>query len=94
MTCFNEIIEIMRGNGVEEIDFLHRYNKPTIKKDGIKYEIISIAIPDDGKNALELTAIPNYSFCLHHLTMDESWRTSSWKHVLGLVKMEIERWNG
>lgn len=94
MTYINEIREAMRENGVLEINFLYHYTKPTIQKDGIKYEILSIVIPDDGETTLELTTIPRYDFCLHYLTMDESWRTSSWKHVLDIVETEIKRWNG
>ena len=52
MTYINEIRETMRENGVLEINFLYHYTKPTIQKDGIKYEILSIVIPDDGETTL------------------------------------------
>lgn len=86
-----QIREKMGELGTDCVEFIYHRNKPVIQKDGIRYEIMMIDCPEDGDSTLSLSGIPNYSFRLAHLEMDESWRITSWKKILKVVESEIDR---
>ena len=79
MTHAEEISAMMKSAGVNSIDFVFSYNKP------------SIFAPDDGDTELVLSARPTYNWRLVDLHMDESWRESSWRKIRGLVEREISK---
>jgi len=91
MDYINEIREMMEGAGFADLTFVYHHNKPTIQKDGIKYEILGIYAPLEGEETIDLDAIPNYGWVLKTLTMDRTWRASSWRHIRDMVKNEIKR---
>ena len=88
-THVDRIGAMMRGAGINSIEFLFRNRKPRIQRDGITYEILSILTPDDGDKELIIGAMPSYAWKLVNLFMDESWRESSWKKIRGIVEREI-----
>ena len=91
MDYINEIREMMEGAGLTGLTFVYHYNKPTIQKDGIKYEILGIYAPEEGEATIDLDAKPNYEWVLKNLTMDRTWRASSWRHIRDVVKNELKR---
>ena len=85
------IIDLMKSEGIDNLDFFYFKNKPTVQKDGDKYEILSIDLMDD---TLEITGVkvwPSYEHQLTHLTMDNTWRRTSINHIKDIVSLEINK---
>ena len=86
------IINLMKEEGIESLDFFYRNNKPTVQKDGCKYEILSIEPIDE--NSIEMTGImvaPCYQHSLTYLTVDSTWRRTSVNHIKDIVQQEISK---
>ena len=89
------IINLMEEKGITELHFIFHKNKPTVQKDGIKYEIISIYLEDvDGieEKLIFLDGIkvyPCYEYKLIPLLVDNTWRKTSINHIENIVKQEI-----
>ena len=81
------IAKMMKKREYESLNFLGVKNKPTIQKDGIKYEIISINLLDD--DTLKLCVIPCHHFQLQYLTVDSTWRKTSINHLKDIVRQRI-----
>jgi len=74
--------------GMEEVSFMFRRTKPTIQKDGFRYEILAI-YEDEGFVYLDAIQVyPGFRFALDVLKMDETWREASWKKVHKIVERE------
>lgn len=86
------IVELMKSKGVESLDFFYHKSKPTVQKDGYKYEILTIEPIDE--NSIEMTVImvaPCYEHKLTCLTVDSTWRRTSVNHIKDIVKQEIKK---
>ena len=97
MNYLDEIREMTREHGVEEINFIYHKTRPTIQRKGDTYEIMGINILGRGKDTIEIEAIkirPSFVFKVQYLDMDETWRKTSWEKVKRIIKTEIDRWNG
>lgn len=85
-------INLMKSEGIESLDFFYHKHRPTVQKDGNKYEILSIDLTEDDN--IELTAIkvyPSYEHMLHYLTVDSTWKKTSVNHISNIIKKEINR---
>lgn len=94
MNYNQEIREMLKEVGYgSTISFFYQPNKPTIQKDGIRYEILEIFVPDwDYELCIDAVPCPgNGGWKLHHLYVNESWRKSSWKHIRDIVENELKR---
>lgn len=93
MKKIEEIINLLKSNDLEGgVDFLCLKNKPTIQKNGDRYEVFSISPTDDGK--LEITGMkvyPSFSYSLSYLTVDSRWRSTSIDHIKKIIQDEINR---
>jgi hypothetical protein len=92
MKKIEEIINLLKSNDLEGVDFLCLKNKPTIQKNGDRYEVFSISPTDDG--TLEITGMkvyPSYEFKLSYLTVDSRWRSTSIDHIKEIIQEEINR---
>jgi len=81
----------MKEEGIENLDFFYSKKRPTVQKDGDKYEIISI---DTDGESLEMTGIkvyPCYEHKLTYLTVDDTWRRTSVNHIKDIVQQEINK---
>ena len=86
------IINIMKEEGIESLDFFYHKNRPTVQKDGNKYEILSIDLIDE--NSIEMTGImvaPCYQHSLTYLTVDSTWKKTSVNHIANIIKKEINK---
>ena len=86
------IINLMKEAGVESLDFFYHKSRPTVQKDGCKYEILTIEPIDE--NSIEMTSImvaPCYEHKLTYLTMDNTWRKTSVDHIKNIVQQEINK---
>lgn len=86
------IVELMKSEGLESLDFFYHQNKPTVQKDGSRYEILSIEPIDE--NSIEMTGImvyPCYEHKLQYLTVDNTWRRTSINHIKNIVQQEINK---
>ena len=84
------IIRLMKNEGIESLDFFYLKSRPTIQKDGNKYEILSIDLIED--DAIELTVIkvyPSYKYALQYLTVDSTWKKISVNRIANIIKKEI-----
>lgn len=82
----------MKEEYIECLDFIYHKTKPTVQKDGNKYEIITIEPIDD--ESIEMSAVkvyPGYEHKLTYLTVDNTWRKSSINHIKDIVSNEINR---
>jgi hypothetical protein len=92
------IVNLMKEAGVESLDFIYHKNKPTVQKDGDKYEILSIYL-EDVENAEDeqllwidgVKVYPSYEHKLHPLLVDSSWRRTSVNHIKNIVQQEINK---
>lgn len=73
------------------LSFIYHYNKPSIRKDGIRYDILSIDLDADVEGRLIVQAIPDYGWCLKELIVDDSWRSTSWDNIARIVRRETDR---
>lgn len=86
------IIKLMEREGIESLDFFYHKHRPTVQKDGYKYEILNIGLTED--NSVELTGIqvyPSYEYKLQYLTVDSTWRRTSVNHIQNIVQQEINK---
>lgn len=86
------IINLMKEEGIESLDFFYHKSRPTVQKDGFKYEILTIEPIDE--NSIEMTGImvaPCYEHKLTYLTVDSTWRRTSVNHIKDIVKQEISK---
>ena len=86
------IINLMKEEGIESLDFFYHKNRPTVQKDGFKYEILTIEPIDE--NSIEMTGImvaPCYEHKLTYLTMDSTWRRTSVNHIKNIVQQELNK---
>lgn len=93
MNKIEEILNILKEEGVDSLDFLYHQNKPTVQKDGDRYEIMSISSGEE-EGTLEITGIkvyPSFEFKLSYLTVDSRWRSTSVNHIREIVQNEINR---
>lgn len=93
MKKIEEIINLLKSNDLEGgVDFFCLKNKPTIQKNGDRYEVFSISPTDDGN--LEITGMkiyPSFSWSLSYLTVDSRWRSTSIDHIKKIIQEEINR---
>ena len=80
------IIKLIENEGGGFLDFFFHKNKPTIQKDGYKYEIFSIELTED--RTVELTGLQVYP-C--HLKVDSTWRKTSLNHIQNIIQKEISK---
>ena len=88
----NRILDIMKGEGIESLDFFYHKNRPTVQKDGDRYEIMSISLQEN--DTVEITGIkvyPSYEHKLTYLTVDNTWRNTSINHIQNIVQQEINK---
>lgn len=90
MNKIEEICNLMNEAGLDSIDFLLYRNKPTIQKEGIKYEILFIEPTDE--SSIRLTGIPSYSWCIKDLYMNESWSKNTINKISRIVKEKIAQY--
>ena len=86
------VINLMKGEGIETLDFFYHKNRPTVQKDGDRYEIMSITLQEN--DTVEITGIkvyPSYEFKLSYLTVDSGWRSTSVNHIREIVQNEINK---
>ena len=82
------IKRMLEDAGMMDLSFLYRRNKPTIQKDGYRYEILSIS-EDEGFLYMDAIQVyPSYRFAIDILKMDGSWREASWRKVYAIVEKE------
>ena len=89
-TAMESIIDIMKGEGVKSLDFICSRNRPTVWKDGDRYEIQSITLQED--DTVEITGIktyPSYEYKLTYLTVDSTWRKTSINHIKNIIQQQI-----
>lgn len=79
-----DICKMMEDAGLPFVDFFYHKIKPTIQKEGIKYEILSIDDNEDGR--IRISGIPNYSWCTQTLYMDETWNKKTIDKITRLVR--------
>lgn len=92
MTHAEDIKRMLDEAGMEEVSFLYRRSKPTIQKNGYRYEILSI-YEDDGCVYLDgIQVYPSYRFAIEVLKMDGSWREVSLRRVRDIVERETYRY--
>lgn len=85
------IINLMKSEGVESLDFFYHRSRPRIQNGGDKYEILNIDLNDE---TLEITAIkvwPSYEHKLTYLTVDSTWRSTSINHLKDIVQQELNK---
>ena len=85
------IIKLLENEGGGFLDFLFHKNKPTVQKNGYKYEIFSIELTED--RTVELTGLqiyPCYNHKLCHLTVDSTWRKTSIDHIQDIIQYTID----
>ena len=85
------IIKLLENESGGFLDFLLHKNKPTVQKDGYKYEIFSIELTED--RTVELTGVqvyPYYEHKLCHLTVDSTWRKTSIDHIQDIIQHTID----
>lgn len=88
----NSAINLMKSEGIESLDFFYHTHRPTLQKDGNKYEILTIDLTED--DDIELSAIkvyPSYEHVLHCLTVDSTWKKTSVNRIANIIKKEINR---
>lgn len=78
------ICKMIEDAGLTSVDFFYHRIKPTIQKEGIKYEILSIDDNEDGR--IRITGIPNYGWCTKTLYMDETWNKKTIDKITKLVR--------
>jgi hypothetical protein len=82
----------MKSEGIESLDFFYHKHRPTVQKDGNKYEILTIDLTED--DDIELTVIkvyPSYEHKLTYLTVDSTWKKTSVNHIANIIKKEINK---
>ena len=85
------IIKLIENEGGGFFDFFFHKNKPTVQKDGYKYEIFSIELTED--RTVEITGLqvyPCYNYKLCHLTVDSTWRKTSIDHIQDIIQHTID----
>ena len=82
---------MMNEAGAEYLSFLFHNTRPTIQKDGLKYEILDLFAPEPGDTCLSLSTIAPWGFSLHTLTIDGTARKSTWDALARLVRREIAK---
>jgi len=90
MNKIEEICNLMNEAGLDFIDFLIYRNRPTIQKEGIKYEILLIEPIDE--SSIHLTGIPSYAWCTKELYMDKSWSKNTINKINRIVKEKIAQY--
>ena len=86
------IIKLIENEGGGFLDFLFHKNKPTVQKDGYKYEIFSIELTEDRTVELKgLQIYPCYEHKLCHLKVDNTWRKTSLNHIQNIIQKEIDK---
>lgn len=86
------VINLMKGEGIETLDFFYHKNRPTVQKDGDRYEIMSITLQEN--DTVEITGIkvyPSYEFKLSYLTVNSRWRSTSVNHIREIIQNEINK---
>ena len=86
------IIKLIENEGGGFLDFFFHKSKPTVQKDGYKYEIFSIELTED--RTVELTArqvYPCYEHNIFHLKVDISLRKTSLNHIQNIIQKEINK---
>lgn len=90
MTKVEDIIQVMEDENLRILDFFWIKNKPTVQHNGYKYEIISIT--NEGGLSIDAVQVwPGYRHELITLDVDNSWRSSSRRHILDIVQEKIQR---
>ena len=79
----------MESADITSVDFLTCNTHPSIQKDGIKYEILTIFAPEEGDDSIELTVIPSYGFCVKQISVTKDWRSTTWTKLNRIVESEI-----
>ena len=86
------IIKLIENEGIESLDFFYHKHRPTVQKDGYKYEIFSIELTEDRTVELKgLQVYPCYEHKLCHLKVDSSWRKTSLNHIQNIIQQEISK---
>ena len=86
------IIKLIENEGIESLDFFYHKHRPTVQKDGYKYEIFNIGLTED--RTVELTGVQVYPCYVHklcHLTVDNTWRKTSVNHIQNIIQQEINK---
>ena len=86
------IIKLIENEGIESLDFFYHKYRPTVQKDGYKYEIFNIGLTED--RTVELTGVQVYPCYVHklcHLTVDNTWRKTSVNHIQDIIQQEIDK---
>lgn len=86
------IIKLIENEGGGFLNFFFHKNKPTVQKDGYKYEIFSIELTED--RTVELTGLkvyPCYEHTFCHLKVDSSWRKTSLNYIQNIIQQEISK---
>ena len=91
MNYFSDIQRMMDEVGIDSVSFIYHRTKPTIQKDGLRYEILTIFYPENEEEGMVLETIPTYDWRLVTLNVDRSWRERSWEHLRDIVEKEIKR---
>ena len=82
---------LMKGKNIDELSFISHKNRPTIRRGGDKYEILSIS-NDEGVITIDgIKVAPSYEHKLVSMAIDNTWRKASISHVQDIVQREIDR---
>lgn len=90
MTKVEDIIQVMEDEDLRIIDFIFRRTKPTVQHGGYRYEIMSIT-NEGGLSIDGIQVWPGYRHEIVTLDVDNSWKESSRRHILNIVKKEIKK---
>ncbi len=81
-----DIKHLFRESDADDISFLHHPKKPTITKDGIKYDIVGIQpYVDDDEPFIELECIPHGNWKLENITLDLTSRKATLERIHDIV---------
>lgn len=86
------IVKMMQKKEVESLDFFFRRNKPTVQKDGKKFEILTIEPIDENSIEMSVIQVDPYVHQLQYLTVDNTWRKTSINHIKNIVKQELKKY--
>lgn len=91
MNKIEEIINMLKEVGLDGVDFLCHKDKPTVQKNGDRYEIMSITSGDGILEIIGIKVYPSFEYKLSCLTVDSRWRSSSLNHIQEIIETEINR---
>lgn len=92
MSYADEIKRTMDEANYNSVCFIYSKSQPSIQFRGIRYVILEIHAPEDGR--MELSVRPSYAWRLSHITVDDTFRESTWRRLTNIVKREVERLSG